>query len=199
MIKKSRATGFIFFSFRLNKEGVAYLYEVNPGLCGDDIANQFLPNHRTPLVKTFHGFCSYFLRREGFFIGLDQSFSIYDDADQLRILKNIFDELDINPRKINPKAISSEISKAKNQGFTPENFKNKSSSYFDEIVSRVFIRYQEIIDQSNACDFDDLLMKTKTILLENKDIREKWSDRYKQVIIDEFQDTNPLQFDISTC
>lgn len=160
-------------------------------------ANQFLPNHRTPLVKTFHGFCSYFLRREGFFIGLDQSFSIYDDADQLRILKNIFDELDINPRKINPKAISSEISKAKNQGFTPENFKNKSSSYFDEIVSRVFIRYQEIIDQSNACDFDDLLMKTKTILLENKDIREKWSDRYKQVIIDEFQDTNPLQFDIS--
>ena len=59
-------------------------------------ANQFLPNHRTPLVKTFHGFCSYFLRREGFFIGLDQSFSIYDDADQLRILKNIFDYIENN-------------------------------------------------------------------------------------------------------
>ena len=160
-------------------------------------ANRFLPNYMAPLVKTFHGFSSYFLRIEGFFAGLDQSFSIYDDTDQIRIIKNIFDELDLNPRKINPKIIASEISKAKNKGFSPNNLKNKNSSYFDEIVSRIYSRYQEIIDQSNACDFDDLLMKTKMILVENDDIREKWASRYKQVIIDEFQDTNPLQFEIS--
>ena len=160
-------------------------------------ANRFLPNYMAPLVKTFHGFSSYFLRIEGFFAGLDQSFSIYDDTDQIRIIKNIFDELDLNPRKINPKIIAAEISKAKNKGFSPNNLKNKNSSYFDEIVSRIYSRYQEIIDQSNACDFDDLLMKTKMILVENDDIREKWASRYKQVIIDEFQDTNPLQFEIS--
>ena len=160
-------------------------------------ANRFLPNYMAPLVKTFHGFSSYFLRMEGFFAGLDQSFSIYDDTDQIRIIKNIFDELDLNPRKINPKIIAAEISKAKNKGFSPNNLKNKNSSYFDEIVSRIYSRYQEIIDQSNACDFDDLLMKTKMILVENDDIREKWASRYKQVIIDEFQDTNPLQFEIS--
>ena len=160
-------------------------------------ANRFLPNYMAPLVKTFHGFSSYFLRIEGFFAGLDQSFSIYDDTDQIRIIKNIFDELDLNPRKINPKIIAAEISKAKNKGFSPNNLKNKNSSYFDEIVSRINSRYQEIIDQSNACDFDDLLMKTKMILVENDDIREKWASRYKQVIIDEFQDTNPLQFEIS--
>ena len=160
-------------------------------------ANRFLPNYMAPLVKTFHGFSSYFLRIEGFFAGLDQSFSIYDDTDQIRIIKNIFDELDLNPRKINPKIIAAEISKAKNKGFSPNNLKNKNSSYFDEIVSRIYSRYQEIIDQSNACDFDDLLMKTKMILVENEDIKEKWASKYKQVIIDEFQDTNPLQFEIS--
>ena len=160
-------------------------------------ANRFLPNYMAPLVKTFHGFSSYFLRIEGFFAGLDQSFSIYDDTDQIRIIKNILDELDLNPRKINPKIIAAEISKAKNKGFSPNNLKNKNASYFDEIVSRIYSRYQEIIDQSNACDFDDLLMKTKMILVENDDIREKWASRYKQVIIDEFQDTNPLQFEIS--
>ena len=160
-------------------------------------ANRFLPNYMAPLVKTFHGFSSYFLRIEGFFAGLDQSFSIYDDTDQIRIIKNIFDELDLNPRKINPKIIAAEISKAKNKGFSPNNLKNKNSSYFDEIVSRIYSRYQEIIDQSNACDFDDLLMKTKMILIENEDIKEKWASKYKQVIIDEFQDTNPLQFEIS--
>ena len=160
-------------------------------------ANKFLPNYMAPLVKTFHGFSSYFLRIEGFFAGLDQSFSIYDDTDQIRIIKNIFDELDLNPRKINPKVIAAEISKAKNKGFSPNSLKNKNSSYFDEIVSRIYSRYQEIIDQSNACDFDDLLMKTKMILVENEDIKEKWASKYKQVIIDEFQDTNPLQFEIS--
>ena len=160
-------------------------------------ANRFLPNYMAPLVKTFHGFSSYFLRIEGFFAGLDQSFSIYDDTDQIRIIKNIFDELDLNPRKINPKVIAAEISKAKNKGFSPKSLKNKNSSYFDEIVSRIYSRYQEIIDQSNACDFDDLLMKTKMILVENEDIKEKWASKYKQVIIDEFQDTNPLQFEIS--
>ena len=150
-------------------------------------ANRFLPNYMAPLVKTFHGFSSYFLRIEGFFAGLDQSFSIYDDTDQIRIIKNIFDELDLNPRKINPKVIAAEISKAKNKGFSPNSLKNKNSSYFDEIVSRIYSRYQEIIDQSNACDFDDLLMKTKMILVENEDIKEKWASKYKQVIIDEFQ------------
>ncbi len=160
-------------------------------------ANRFLPNYMAPLVKTFHGFSSYFLRIEGFFAGLDQSFSIYDDTDQIRIIKNIFDELDLNPRKINPKVIAAEISKAKNKGLSPNSLKNKNSSYFDEIVSRIYSRYQEIIDQSNACDFDDLLMKTKMILVENEDIKEKWASKYKQVIIDEFQDTNPLQFEIS--
>ena len=162
-----------------------------------DRANKYLPDYLNPLVKTFHGFCSYFLRIEGHFAGLDQSFSIYDDVDQLKIIKNIYEELDINPKKINPRIISSEISKAKNQGLNPISFKNKASSYLDEIVSRIYLRYQEIIDQANACDFDDLLMKTKNILIDNKDLRDKWSNKYKQVIIDEFQDTNPLQFEIS--
>ena len=160
-------------------------------------ANKYLPDYLNPLVKTFHGFCSYFLRIEGHFAGLDQSFSIYDDVDQLKIIKNIYEELDINPKKINPRIISSEISKAKNLGLNPISFKNKASTYLDEIVSRIYLRYQEIIDQANACDFDDLLMKTKNVLIDNEDLRDKWSSKYKQVIIDEFQDTNPLQFEIS--
>ena len=76
-------------------------------------------------------------------------------------------------------------------------YKQKSNSYFEEIVSRVYSRYDEILENSNACDFDDLLLKTNNILKENLDVRKKWSRRYKHVIIDEFQDTNPLQFEIS--
>ena len=157
----------------------------------------FLPNSSNAVVKTFHGFASYFLRIEGHYAGLDRGFSIYDDSDQLRIIKNIFDELDINIKKNNPRVIISEISKAKNLATTSVMYKKKSNSYFEEIVSRVYSRYDEILENSNACDFDDLLLKTNNILKENLDIRKKWSRRYKHVIIDEFQDTNPLQFEIS--
>ena len=159
--------------------------------------NIFINSSIKPLVKTFHGFASYFLRIEGNIIGLDQNFSIYDDDDQNKIIKNIFQELDIDPKKINVRIVNSEISRAKNNNLTPEKFASENSSYLDEIVSRVYTRYQETIENSNACDFDDLLMKTRNILSENNDIQSKWSDRFDQIIIDEFQDTNPLQFQIS--
>lgn len=157
----------------------------------------FLPESSNAVVKTFHGFASYFLRIEGHFDGLDRAFSIYDDSDQLRVIKNIFEELDLNVKKNNPKVVISEISKSKNLNISPSIYNKNANSYFEEIVSRVFTRYEEILNNSNACDFDDLLLKTKNILLENLDVRNKWSSRYKQVIIDEFQDTNPLQFQIS--
>ena len=157
----------------------------------------FLPDTSNAVVKTFHGFASYFLRIEGHFDGLDRAFSIYDDSDQLRVVKNIFEELDLNVKKNNPKVVISEISKSKNLDISTSNYNKNANSYFEEIVSRVYTRYEEILNASNACDFDDLLLKTKNILSQNIDVRNKWSNRYKQVIIDEFQDTNPLQFQIS--
>ena len=162
-----------------------------------DRTSSFLQNTSNAIVKTFHGFASYFLRIEGDFDGLDRAFSIYDDSDQLRVIKNIFEELDLNIKKNNPRVIISEISKSKNLDISPLLYSKKANSYFEEIVSRVYSRYDEILSNSNACDFDDLLLKTKNILQENIDIRNKWSNKYKQVIIDEFQDTNPLQFQIS--
>jgi len=162
-----------------------------------DRTRVFLPNTSNAVVKTFHGFASYFLRIEGHFDGLDRAFSIYDDTDQLRVIKNIFEELDLNVKKNNPKVVISEISKSKNLDITPSLYSKKANSYFEEIVSRVYLRYNEILSNSNSCDFDDLLLKTKNILLDNIDVRDKWSNKYKQVIIDEFQDTNPLQFQIS--
>ena len=157
----------------------------------------FLPDTSNAVVKTFHGFASFFLRIEGHFDGLDRAFSIYDDTDQLRVIKNIFEELDLNVKKNNPKVVISEISKSKNLDITPSLYSKKANSYFEEIVSRVYDRYDEILSNSNSCDFDDLLLKTKNILLNNIDVRDKWARKYKQVIIDEFQDTNPLQFQIS--
>ena len=162
-----------------------------------DRTSIFLPKTSNAVVKTFHGFASYFLRIEGHFDGLDRAFSIYDDSDQLRVIKNIFEELDLNVKKNNPKVVISEISKSKNLDISPSLYTKKANSYFEEIVSRVYKRYNEILSNSNSCDFDDLLLKTKNILQENIDVRNKWSNKYKQVIIDEFQDTNPLQFQIS--
>jgi len=157
-------------------------------------------------VRTFHGFCAWLLRRDGGRVGLDTRFSIYDDDDQVRTVRRILDEFDLDPKRLSPRSILNAISGAKNrmldaaayeQMVADQRFPGDQSAYFHEIVSRVYRRYVEMLDTARAVDFDDLLFKTHLLLESAPDVLERYQDRFRQLLVDEFQDTNPLQFSIA--
>ena len=148
-------------------------------------------------VGTFHAFCAQMLRRDGEAVGLDRNFAIYDDSDQLEMIKRSMRETDADPKQFSPRAIQSAISSAKSQLLTADGFTMRTASYFDEVVGRTYERYEALMGQSNAVDFDDLLLKTFLLLRDNATIAEKYQDRYSQFMIDEFQDTNVAQYAIA--
>ena len=148
-------------------------------------------------VRTFHGFCSRILRFEGENIGLSRDFSIFDEDDQKKVIKRSFEDENIDIKQHSPGKIISVISKLKNSIISPEKFSNEVTNFSEEIISRIFSRYQDILLKSNAVDFDDLLLKTFHIFDDNKYILDKYSDLYRYIQIDEFQDTNPLQFRVT--
>ena len=148
-------------------------------------------------VGTFHAFCAQILRRDGEAVGLDRNFAIYDDSDQLEMVKRGMRETDVDPKQISPRAVLSAISSAKSQMLTSEGFTMRTASYFDEVVGRVYQRYESLLGQSNAVDFDDLLLKVFLLLRDNEAVAEKYQGRYSQFMIDEFQDTNVVQYAIA--
>ncbi len=148
-------------------------------------------------MGTFHAICARLLRIEAQHAGLDKDFLIYDDDDQASQIKRAMLELQIDPKRYPPQSIRSVISSAKAKLLTPAEFARTKSSYFDELVLRVYERYEAFLTRSKALDFDDLLLKTVKLLQENKQVQEKYQDRYLHVMIDEFQDTNLTQYTLA--
>ena len=148
-------------------------------------------------VSTFHSFCARLLRQNGEVMGLDRNFAIYDDADQLELIKRGMREVDVDPKQFSPRAIQSAISGAKSRLLDSRGFALQRESYFEEVVSRIYDRYGELLAQSGAADFDDLLMKTHFIVNNFPDIAHKYNARYVHFMIDEFQDTNVAQYEIA--
>ncbi|MFQ5925789.1 MAG: ATP-dependent helicase, partial [Dehalococcoidia bacterium] len=145
-------------------------------------------------LGTFHATCARILRREAAHISLDPRFVIYDDDDQLSLVKRSLQELDLDPKRYAPRVFLSAISSAKSRLFTPDDYVKYSRSYFDEVVQRVYQRYQALLDESKALDFDDLLMKTVYLFRHCPEVLSKYQQRYLHVLIDEFQDTNIAQY-----
>src|SRR5436309_4594784 len=145
-------------------------------------------------LGTFHAVCSRLLRIDGQHIGVPRSFTIYDDADQIAAVKRALDDLGLEPKRNPPRAILSAISRAKSELQGPRQFAAIVADYFQEVTSRVFLRYQDLLEQNEALDFDDILLKTVELFNEREDVLEKYADRYLYVHIDEFQDTNIAQY-----
>ncbi len=145
-------------------------------------------------LGTFHAICARILRREGDEIGLDRSFVIYDEDDQLSLIKRSLEEAGLDPKRYAPRALRSAISAAKNELLTPEDYVKRSMSYFDEVVQRVYESYQQLLAQSKALDFDDLLMKAVHLFQHRPQLLDKYQSRYLHILIDEFQDTNLAQY-----
>ena len=148
-------------------------------------------------VRTFHSFCAYVLRQDGGQIGLDPAFSIYDGDDQQRLVRSILEELELDPKQFAPRAILSGISDAKNKMIDDSRLSKLSKSYFEEVVARVYTRYTELLATANAVDFDDLLLTAHNLFENNPDVLEKYQERYRHVLVDEFQDTNAIQFSLA--
>ena len=143
-------------------------------------------------LGTFHSVCSRLLRREAEQLPFDASFVIYDDDDQQRLVKTAIRDLNLDDKTYRPPAVHGAISRAKNDLIFPKDY--PTQTYRDEVVKRVYQRYQELLKQNNAVDFDDLLLWTAHLLSEFPAVRQKYAERFHHVLVDEFQDTNFAQY-----
>ena len=148
-------------------------------------------------VRTFHGFCARVLRSDGENVGLQSDFTIYDSDDQARVIRRILEDIDIDPKQFPPRSVLGVISDAKNNLQNPEQLSKRTETYRDEVISRIYEAYEAALHRANAVDFDDLLSKTYTLLEGHTEILEKYQQRYEYLLVDEFQDTNPLQFQVA--
>jgi len=149
---------------------------------------------RWVMMGTFHSFSARILRQYGGEIGIDPNFVIYDTADQGGVIKSVMEELDISTRQFNPRAILGAISAAKSRNIDPDIYSRTVGSYWEEIVARVYPRYQETLRRRNALDFDDLLTEALRLMRESDHARRSLQERYQYVLVDEYQDTNHLQY-----
>jgi len=145
-------------------------------------------------VGTFHAICARILRREGEAIGIPSSFVIYDEEDQLSAVRQAVRELNLNEKLYRPPALLQAISRLKAELILPSDF--NPSTYWEEVMRRVYERYQEILKNHNALDFDDLLLAVVRLWKEAPQILEKYRRRFLQIMVDEFQDTNMPQYEI---
>jgi DNA helicase-2/ATP-dependent DNA helicase PcrA len=145
-------------------------------------------------ILTFHAACGRILRREAQRLGYRSNFTIYDQADQVRLVKQCLEELERDPKRFTPRGIHNQISHAKNRLISPGEYANQVQSFYDQTVADVYQLYQRRMFASNAVDFDDLLMLTVDVLERFPDVREKWQKAFRYILVDEYQDTNHAQY-----
>src|SRR5690349_3173663 len=158
------------------------------------VESQLGPIARAIWIMTFHSACGRILRREAERLGYRSNFTIYDSADQLRVVKQCLEELERDPKRFVPRGIHSQISNAKNQLVGPDEYASRVASFYDQTVADVYQLYQRKLFQSNAVDFDDMLMLIVDVLQRFPEAREKWSKAFRYVMVDEYQDTNHAQY-----
>ena len=149
---------------------------------------------RQPLIGTFHSICARILRDEAKVLGFTKNFTIYDEEDQLNLIKKTMENLEFSQKNFNPYSILSRISKSKSGLTYPEEYEKEAENYYEKIVSQIYTAYQRELQKANAMDFDDLIMLTVRLFEENPQILEKYQNQFKYVLVDEYQDTNISQY-----
>ena len=174
----------VTFTNKAAREMEARLHQLVSGSVGD------------LTLGTFHAICARILRRDGRAIGVNPRFVIYDEEDQISLLKRSIQEVGLDPKQYAPQAIASAITAAKSRMLTPADYVQRSRSYFDEVVGRVYERYQQLLTQSSALDFDDLLLKAVQLFKNSPETLSRYQARYQHILVDEFQDTNLVQYEL---
>jgi DNA helicase-2/ATP-dependent DNA helicase PcrA len=145
-------------------------------------------------VGTFHATCVRMLRRDGKKIGIASNFAIMDDTDQRSIIRDVLHDLDYDERQISPGAALDEISKAKNALLDADKYETKNTSFFGERIAAVFREYDRRLRESNGLDFDDLIAKTIELLESDVDVRTRYQNKFRYILVDEYQDVNYAQY-----
>ncbi|MBO7664308.1 UvrD-helicase domain-containing protein [Candidatus Saccharibacteria bacterium] len=153
------------------------------------------PRSFMPYMGTFHGICVKILRIEAEALKLDRNFVIYDTDDQISLIKRTIKNLRLSDEKsLKPKSIQSIISKSKNEGLTPDDYEASALYPNQKHIAKIFKRYELDKKNANALDFDDLLLRALELFENNPDIRKKWQQKFAHILIDEYQDTNMVQY-----
>ena len=153
-----------------------------------------IPHTTLPFAGTFHSLCVKILRRDGKEIGISPNFLIYDSEDQLDAVKGVMKAMDISTKNVNPGAVLHTISQAKNELVTATEYPQYARGYFQETVARVYLAYQKLLYNSEALDFDDLLMRTVQLFEKSPTVLDRYQEQYHYVLVDEYQDTNRAQY-----
>jgi len=149
-----------------------------------------------PWLSTFHSLCARLLRREAPAAGLPKDFAIYDTDDQLAAIKLAMAKLAVDDEELAARGVLSAISHAKNHGTTPEKMRSEAISKDGRRIADIYAEYNRQLRQGNALDFDDLLLRTARVLREHQGVREKWQNRFQYIHVDEYQDTNRVQYEL---
>lgn len=158
---------------------------------GDEVPRSFMP-----WMGTFHGICVRLLRQDGSAIGIAPNYVIYDEDDRQSLIKSAMKELHVDSQQVKPRAVSSIISNAKNELRTPEEFEAAANYPHLQTIAKIYARYEKLRKAAGALDFDDLLIETVRLLRDHADIRDKWRQNFRHILIDEYQDTNAAQYAI---
>lgn len=154
-------------------------------------------------VGTFHATCAKILRRDGPAIGIPSSFIIYDESDQRSLIKKVMEKLNLHRERLSPvpagtglspAGVAAAISNAKSELINPENYPSYAQGFFYEAVAEIYPEYQKALRQAKALDFDDLIAETVRLFRERREILEHWQERFRYILVDEYQDTNHAQY-----
>ena len=152
--------------------------------------------NRSLWVSTFHSFCVRILRREAEKLGYNQNFVIFDSLDQRKLVKEVLKSKNLDPKKTKPRSVLNKISNAKNELKTPEQMSALSGSFFDQTAAELYEEYQKRLKENNAMDFDDLIQQTVILFEEFPLVLEHYQERFKYILVDEYQDVNHAQYQL---
>jgi len=158
----------------------------------DRVVKMLGESARGVTLGTFHATCARILRREAEHLPLKSNFVIFDEDDQMSLVRRVIADLNVDEKQYRPLSVLNSISNAKNELILPDEY--PTQNYRDEVVKRVYISYQQMLLTNNAVDFDDLLLYTAFLLEDEPSVRERYARRYEHVLVDEFQDTNLAQY-----
>jgi len=148
----------------------------------------------TPFIGTFHAFCLRILRKEINKLNYKKNFVIYDEEDQLRTIKQVMEKLNINKEQFQPKKVATIISSLKSEVIDSGTYQKQAQEFFEKTISEIYKTYQKTLKKNNALDFDDLIMLTVQLFEKFPEILEKYQKKFKYILVDEYQDTDPVQY-----